>query len=452
MYKRTIIVELEQWRQSPYRKPLLLRGARQVGKTTAVHQFAQQYQQYIYLNLERPEDAALFEHYSHFGRLVEAIFFTKDKDTQQPDTLLFIDEIQAVPAAINLLRYFYEDCPQLHVIAAGSLLETLLNEKITLPVGRIEYRVVRPMSFEEFLEAANETAALGQYRSPVVADYAHAKLLSLFQTYTLIGGMPEIVSHYLQNRNLSALLPLYESLLVAYTNDIEKYARNSNMVQVMRQVVNRMGVEAGNRIKFQGFGQSNYGSREVGEALRTLEKAFLLQLVYPCLHSTLPVYPDGKKSPRLQILDTGMLNHLAGVQKEIIVADGLDAVYRGKIVEHVVGQELLASQHNVRSELHFWTREKKDATAELDFIYPYEGYVFPLKVKAGATGRLKSLQLFMDSAPHHWAVRLYGGDLKIDHLLTPNQKPFYLLNLPYYLAGRIENYLTWLMQQCPMGI
>ena len=447
MFHRNILQELQVWRDSKNRKPLLVRGARQVGKTTIVQEFGRQYQQYIYLNLERKEDAAVFQHYTRFSALVEALFFLKDKDIQQSDTLIFIDEIQEVPQAVNLLRYFFEDYPQLHIIAAGSLLEAVLNENMTVPVGRVEYKVLRPMAFSEFLEAMGEKSALQQYNNVPIADFAHEKLLQLFHTYTLIGGMPEVVKHYVENRNLSALLPIYESLLVSYMNDVEKYAHNSTMVQVIRHVIKSMSTEAGSRIKFQHFGQSNYGSREVGDAIRIIEKALLLYLVYPCTSSYLPLFPDKKKSPRLQLLDTGLMNHLAGIQKDIIGTNDLDLVYKGKVAEHIVGQELLATKYNVLSELHFWTREKKDATAEMDYIYVFDGHIFPIEVKSGSTGRLRSLHLFMDSSPRHLAVRIYGGKLSIDALNTPNGKAFFLLNLPYYLTGQIDRYLQWFSNQ-----
>ncbi len=444
MYYRNLFAELENWKRSSNRKPLIIKGARQVGKTTLVQDFGQQYAQFIYLNLERKEDAAIFQNYARFSSLVEAIFFLKEKDFQNHDTLIFIDEIQEIPAAINLLRYFYEDFPQLHVIAAGSLLEAVLNENTTMPVGRVEFRVLRPMSFEEFLSAMDEKSALKQYQTVPIADFAHDKLLQLFHTYTLIGGMPEIVKHYAENRNLNALLSIYESLLVTYINDIEKYARNSNMVQVIRHVLRSMSNEAGNRIAFQHFGQSNYSSREVGEAMRTIEKALLLYMVYPSTGVALPLFPDKKKSPRLQLLDTGLMNHLAGIQKEIISSPTLDQVYKGKVVEHVVGQELRAAQFSILSELHFWTREKKDATAEIDYIYVFDGKIIPVEVKSGTTGRLRSLHAFMEQAPHQLAVRVYSGRLEINKLTTPNAKDFYLLNLPYYLSGQLVKYLNWL--------
>lgn len=449
MYTRNILSELENWKRNPSRKPLILRGARQVGKTTAVHLFGNTYKQYLYLNLEKEEDARPFRRFSSMPQLLEAIFFLQDKNFNEPDTLIFIDEIQEVPEAINLLRYFHEDFPGLHVIAAGSLLETVLNESTSVPVGRVEYRVIRPVAFDEFLQAIGETAALQQLNHLPLNEFAHEKLLNLFHRYTLLGGMPEIVAHYAEHRNLTALSHIYESLLVSYRNDVEKYARNSTMVQVIRHVIQSMALAAGSRIVFQGFGQSNYGSREVGEAMRTLEKAMLLSLVYPSAQTVLPILPDLRKSPRLQILDTGLLNFQAGIQKEVINATSLDAVYQGKLAEHIVGQELLAARFNVLHELRFWARDKKPSSAEVDFVVAHDQWVIPVEVKAGTSGKLRSLLQFMDHAPHPYAVRMYAGPLQVHHAKTLAGKPFFLLNLPYFLASRLQEYLGWFINQVP---
>jgi uncharacterized protein len=441
MYRRLIIDELLTWKGSSGRKPLLLRGARQVGKTTVVDMFSKNFKQYIYLNLEREEDAEAFRSFTTFENLIQAIFFIKSKNVNEHDTLIFIDEIQEVPSAINLLRYFYEDYPQFHVIAAGSLLENILGENTKIPVGRIEYRILRPVSFAEFLEAVGEEAALKQYNAMPVPDFAHQKLLDLFHLYTLIGGMPEIVQHYASNRNLTALLPIYESLIVAYLNDIEKYAKNSSMVQIMRHVVNSIWGEAGSRIKFQSFGQSNYGSREIGEAIRTIQKAMILQLIYPVTSTKLPMLPDLKKSPRLQVFDTGLLNRFAGIQKQIVNTSDLNNVYQGRITEHIVGQEILASKFNVLHDLHFWVRERKGSLAEVDLVYPYDGRLFPIEIKSGASGHLRSLHLYMDESPHEIAFRLYSGKVSKDEVVTPSGKKFNLINLPYFLAAKIEDYI-----------
>jgi len=444
MFKRDIIEELLSWKTSELRKPLLLRGARQVGKTTVINMLGLHYGQYIYLNLEQSGKTLPFGDYSKVNLLLEQIFFLHNKDISKiGETLLFIDEIQEIPEALNMLRYFYEEVPQLHVIAAGSLLETAINGHIKIPVGRVEYKILRPFSFREFLLAMNEDLAANELSNVPLKAFTHEKLLSLFHIYVLIGGMPEVIRHYSINRNFSALGAIYQSLIYSYVNDVEKYGRNNTLIQVIRHVINASFLEAGNRIKFQGFGNSGYGSREVSEAMRTLEKVMILHLIYPTTNTKIPVLADREKSPRLQVLDTGMLNFFAGLQKELIVSTDIQQVYKGKIAEHIVGQELLAAKFAILNELHFWVREKVNSSAEVDFVLLYNSKLIPVEVKSGATGTLKSLHAFMDQADHSIAVRIYGGQLKVDQISTSNGKMYTLINLPYYLTAKVEDYIEF---------
>jgi len=443
MFYRNIIGELEKWFLNTNRKPLVIRGARQVGKTTVVNYFASRFDQYIYLNLELAADREPFEKFTTMETLVQTLFFLKNKTlSKKSKTLLFIDEIQEVPEAINILRYFYEQEPEIPVIAAGSMLETLFDKSVSFPVGRVEYKVLRPVSFPEFLMAIGETAALEQLKQIPVASFAHTKLLSLFHIYALIGGMPEVVQQYALHKDLTELSSIYDSLITSYIDDAEKYAANSSQLQMLRHAIRASFVQAGKRIKYHGFGNSNYGSREMGEVLRTLQKALLIYLIYPDTGFTLPLLPNLKKSPRLQVLDTGLLNYFAGIQKEILGSVDLNAVYQGTVIEHLVGQELLATQYDALSSLHFWVREKKTSVAELDYVYPFQGKLIPIEVKSGAGGKLKSLHLFMEEAPHQLAVRLYAGELSVQTVTQKNKK-YYLLNLPYYLVSQIDNYMDW---------
>ncbi len=429
------------------RKPLVIRGARQVGKTTLVNQFAKQYEQYIYVNLELSEDKQPFENFTSIETLINTLFFLKNKIVaKKSTTLIFIDEIQEVPKALNILRYFFELAPEISVIAAGSMLETLFDKNISFPIGRVEYKVIRPVSFPEFLSAIDETTALEQLTQVPVAEFAQTKLLSLFHTYALIGGMPEIVQQYATHKDLVTLGPIYDSLISGYMDDVEKYAKSNAQILHVRHCIKNSFAQAGKRIKFEGFGNSAYKSREMGESLRTLEKALLLQLVYPCTTATLPMVPDIKKSPRLQILDTGLLNYFVGIQKEIIGTDDLNTIYQGTLIEHLIGQEILSFQYNALSALHFWVREKKESTAEVDYLFQYDGLVIPIEVKAGKEGTLKSLHSYMDIAPHKMAIRFYAGVLKITDAITQNGKQYQILNLPYYLGSQIEKYIAWFMQ------
>ena len=444
MFHRIILKDLRKWSQKKDRKPLVIRGARQVGKTSLVHKFGEEFEQYLYLNLEFPADRQPFEQFTSMETLLEVLFFIKNKSSaKRINTLIFIDEIQACPKAFQILRYFLEQSPEIAVIAAGSLLETIFRPEISFPVGRVEFMVLRPVSFPEFLAALGEESALQQLENIPLKDYAQGKLLQLFHSYALIGGMPEIVKTYAETRDLSSLAAIYDGLLTTYSDDVEKYARNEQQVQIIRHVIRSGFSEAGKRIKFQGFGNSSYGSRDVGEALRTLEKTMLFALVYPVTGSRLPLAPNYKKAPRLQALDTGLMNFALGLQKEIIGTDDLSKIYRGTLIEHLCGQEILALQQRAIGGLNFWVREKKASDAEVDFILPFEGKLVPVEVKSGKEGKLRSLHQYMEEAPHTLAVRLYAGGLSISSAKTPSGKIYRLLNLPYFLASQVEGYLIW---------
>ena len=445
LFQRTILSHLKKWSDEPERKPLILRGARQVGKTSIVNLFGQSFKQYIYLNLETRIDKVAFKTSLDIHRLVQSIFLIYKKQLKEKEnTLIFIDEIQEYPEAINMLRYFYEDYPEIRVIAAGSLLETIFNSGRSFPVGRVDYMVMRPFSFPEFLEAIGESMALEQLKNIPLNEFAHDHLLRLFHTYAIIGGMPEIVQRYAKDKDLTSLSAIFNRLLVAYQDDVEKYGKNDHWVRIIRYCIRTSFIEGGRRIKFQRFGESNYSSKEIGEALRTLEQTFLLCLLYPTIDTTLPLKPDLRKSPRLQVLDTGIMNHFLGIQAEILGTADLNDVYKGTIIEHLVGQELLACQFSPLDQLHFWVREKSTATAEVDYVYPFKSQLIPIEVKSGKEGKLKSLHLFMDQTSHDMAIRFYAGQLSLTTPITPSGKPYRLLSLPYYLASQTEQYIDWL--------
>ncbi len=451
LFNREILEKLAEWNRQTDRKPLILRGARQVGKTTIVNTYGLRFPQYIYLNLEDPADQKLFADNDNIDSLIQSIFLTKDQElARRGETLLFIDEIQQFPKAINMLRYFYEKFPELSVIAAGSLLETIFSKGLSFPVGRVDFMVIRPVSFPEFLGAVDAKQALEQLKHTPVNDFAHSRLLDLFHIYAVIGGMPEIVNKYAGTKDFTALSSVYERLLAAYIDDVEKYTTNDHFIQIVRHCIRAGFLQAGNRIKFQHFGRSNYNSREIGEALRTLEKTYLLSLVYPTTDVILPLLPDLKRSPRLHVLDTGMMNYFLGLRTAILGTDDLNSIHQGILIEHLVGQELLASRFNVLSRLDFWVREKAGSSAEIDYVYPYESQLIPIEVKSGKTGTLRSMHLFMEEAPHDMAIRFYSGKLGLTNITTTKGKSFRLLSLPYYLASQTEKYIAWLKAQPPL--
>lgn len=444
MFERTVISYLKQWKNKPERKPLILRGARQVGKTTVVNLFAKAFDYYIYLNLEQNEDRNLFNPDRTFEAILAAIFFAKNiRRDATKTTLIFIDEIQQSATAITMMRYFYEQAQELFVIAAGSLLETLFVEKENFPVGRVEYLFMYPLTFVEFLVATNETEAIALLNSVPLPIYAHEKILQLFHRYTLLGGMPEIIRRYDKQLDLVTLNPIYRNLMLAYMDDVTKYAKKSKTVNLIHHAIEHAPTEAGKRIKFHNFGYSNYGSKEMGETLRTLERALLIQLIYPTTNVIAPIIPNYKKSPKLQFLDTGLINYIAGLQEYYFSLTDLNSFYQGTICEHIVGQELIAADIMPTGKLTFWVREENQSSAEVDFVIPYDKYLIPVEVKAGKSGTLKSLHQFIDRTNHDFAVRLYAGKIALERSKTVNGKEFRLLNLPYYLTSIIDKYIEY---------
>lgn len=419
-----------------------------MGKTTLVNQFGQGFARYIYLNLELPKDRELFERFEDVKQLVQALFLREGVPSDQPDLLIFIDEIQESPKAIQSLRYFKEDFPDLYIIAAGSLLEHALADVQSFPVGRVEYLNLHPVNFEEFLAKENPQAhqVLGEVPLP---EFAHIILLELFHQYAIVGGLPEVLAAYIEGKDFTALVPVYESLIQSFKDDVSKYARNTSGARVLRHIIETAPFEADSRIKFQNFGKSSYQSREVGEAMRSLELAGLLKLVYPTTSVELPALPDLKKSPRLQLLDTGLMNYQAGVQKDLLGIQDLNQVFRGKVIQHLVTQQVISTQFLPSYKPMFWVRERSDAQAEVDLAYPYRSLLVPVEVKSGKEGKLRSLHQFMDRAPHHFAVRFHANSFSVEKVATPAGKEFYLMNLPYFLSTRLEQYLDWFMQQYP---
>lgn len=448
MFFRNLINQLETWKADPNRKPLVIRGARQVGKTTLINEFGKQFKQYIYLNLERKQDAKIFLHSNNLERTVNRIFLEKKMQQKHiKNTLLFIDEIQELPEVVNQLRYFKEDIPELAVIAAGSMLETLLGKNLTFPVGRVEYKVLRPVSFEEYLIATGEEQLLEEFHKIPCEKYAEPALQEAFHNYALLGGMPEVINHYSKHRDFTALNSIYDSLITSYLQDAEKYAGSDSQLQLIRFAIHQSMRKAGKRITFRQFGNSNYSSKSIGEVLRALEKTHLINIIHPITGTKLPLQPDYKKTPRLQFLDTGLMNYFAGLQHVIIGSEDLSTIYKGTLIEHLVGQELLSFQNKTLDQLYFWVRHKKQSDAEVDFIYPYKGKLIPIEVKSGASGKLKSLQVFIDRSPVNIAVRFYAGSYKHDRLQTQSGKPFHLLNLPYSLVSKIEEYIELLVKR-----
>ena len=453
VFKRKIEKTLQQWKLKENPKPLLLRGARQVGKSTLVKSFGEDFATYIELNLEKSEHLKFFEDYGDDVSLImEAILLEKNLPKQLGRTLLFIDEIQESPRAIKLLRYFYEELPELRVIAAGSLLEFAMSKVKSFPVGRVLQLACHPMDFEEFLIALDETQALQYFNTIPLPDFAYPKLLSLFHEYARVGGMPEAIKTYIQNeRSIISLQEVYSSIWDNYLDDVEKYTTNDKHRKVIRHIMDTApGIR--DRITYANFGGSSYKSREVSESFRLLNLAKIIRTVYPTTDLQPPLSDELKRKPKIQFLDTGIMNYAAGIQDEMLAIKDLNSLYKGYIVNHMANQELIAQQDNVRYKLHFWLRENANANAEVDIAIRYMQHIIPVEVKSGAQGRLRSLHEFIDRVDHSLGIRLLANRVKVESSKTRTNKQFTLLNLPYFLVSKLSDYIEWVNEKYELGL
>jgi len=433
--KRKLYQKLIDWKDSDRRKPLIIRGARQVGKTTLVREFAKKYDSFIELNLEKADDRLLFEKHQ-VREIVDILLLQNNLPLGTSNVLVFIDEIQECPQAIQGLRFFHEDFQWLHVICAGSLLEHVIKHIPTFPVGRVQQMVLHPLDFEEFLWAKGNSRMSDLFKHVPVPEQFDDLFFDVFHEYAMIGGMPEVVKVFLSKGSVTYLPEVFDEIWQTYAEDIEKYGRNDTEKKVLRHIV-ATAAHAQDRITFAGFGNSNYRSREVGEAFQSLHKSRLIRLIYPVTSTAPPQTVDFRRKPRLQFLDTGLLNAILGIQAEMVGIKDLSDFYRGWIIQHLVYQEIQATFSGLDQDLHFWVREKTSSEAEVDLIMPHRNMLLPIEVKSGAQGRLRSLHQFMDATNHDIAVRLIRNHYSVQQVQTIKGKPFKLINLPYYLASKV---------------
>lgn len=441
MFERQIMTHLRQWKGKSNHKPLVLRGARQVGKTTVIDAFGKEFDNYLYFNLDEDSDRALFERNISLDDLIDSLFARLGMRKKEGSTLLFIDEIQSSPQTISLLRYFKEKRPDIHVISAGSLLENVVDVKVSFPVGRVDYMALRPCSFYEFLNALGKGNLRYFIDNPEQSIAVHDELMSLFNQYTIVGGMPEVVQEYANTRDVLALDDIYESLLQGYKDDVEKYVQSGKLAEAVRFLISTSWTKAGQAVTLGGFADSAYKAREVGEAFRLLQKAMLLELVYPTTSVTIPALGEEKRQPKVIMLDTGLTNYQAGVRRELIGANDILDVWRGHLAEQVVAQELLTLNDKVSQRRQFWV--KGNSSAEVDFVLTFDSHLFPIEVKSGRNSHLRSIHSFIDQSPINIGIRVWSGPYSVDDVQTTiGKKPFRLVNIPFYMIGNVEKIIS----------
>lgn len=407
-YSRIIDHHLLEWAQRKEHKPLLLRGARQIGKSTAVRHLAEQFDSYVEINFEKqPVYKSFFEKDLDVKRIVPLISAMSRKAIISGKTLLFLDEIQDCPQAIMALRYFWEDMSELHVIAAGSLLEFALDELPTFGVGRIHSMYMYPMTFDEFLMANGEQILI-ELRNHATAedpldDAICNRLIDYVRTYMLVGGMPESVAKWVETNDYLQCQEIQDDILTGYEDDFPKYRKKVDPI-LLRQTMRTVAVSATKKFIYAQV-PGEYKSAEVRNALGMLIKA---GIVIPVTHSKangLPLEEESDyKIRKMLLLDTGLLLRLLNmtfgdvseITSHILTATNVDLVNKGAIAEMFCGLEYLHYlSPNIRNEQYYWVREEKNSLAEIDYLLPLQSKIVPMEVKAGVQGGMKSLWEFM---------------------------------------------------------
>lgn len=415
--KRQIFDHLSTWMARSDRKPLLLRGARQVGKTWLVRELARQLKlTLVEVNFElQPEAKAAF-HSLRPAEILKALALLGFPPVEPGSGLLLLDEIQACPQAIVALRYFYESRPDLAVIGTGSLLEFVMEaEAFSMPVGRIEFLWLYPMNFVEYLQARGNHAladAVSQFTPArdVWPELAHRQALAELRNYFFCGGMPQALQAMAEGNDPEACRRAQLSILQSYRQDFYKYAGKVKAALAEQLFLRAPGL-VGGRFKFSHI-DGEARSSEVKPAVRALEKAGVIRRVYHSSGQGLPLATDcNERIAKLFMLDVGLMHAALRIDAQLVQEPDLLAIHRGAVAEQFVAQELLASAPPDREgELYFWAREALNSQAEVDFLVPSGSKVLPVEVKSGATGTLKSLHSFLDSHPATpQGLRLYTG-------------------------------------------
>ncbi|MBI4272660.1 ATP-binding protein [Candidatus Uhrbacteria bacterium] len=443
MFERKLLHSLVLWKsqEHPKRKPLILHGARQVGKTFLVREFGERnFETTIELNLENSDHARYFQaplSIKDFAKIIEVRF---QKQLVDGKTLVFIDEIQNSIALLKLLRFFYEERPDLHVIAAGSLLSAKLQrEGIELPVGRVEYRYLYPLDFFEYLEALGEHALKKELqtlsRDVNLPTALHHDALRIFSEYMAIGGMPELVATYAQTKSFSILQPLYSSLFNAYRDDVYKYATHAE-ARYIQHVIETVPLHAGNIVSYEKLGGGLYRSRELFRACEILQRAGIITQIYATESHRLPLMAKPRRPKKFLFLDSGLVAYRSGLQGDVLHDISLTDGYRGRLAEQIVGQQLISNFTYEEASIFYWSKTKTQGEAEIDFCMLRESKIIGIEVKSGAAGRLRSLFSFADSVADATLIRISQQPLSYERI-EHRGKSYNLISIPFYLVPKV---------------
>ncbi len=460
--KREAEISLLDWYHRTRRKPLVIRGARQVGKSTLVRQFSvQKGMSLCEINLERHLYLDAIFKSMDMGRILPELESLVGRSLNEPGILLFLDEIQATPSALPALRYFYEKCPDLPVICAGSLLEFALKDhSFSMPVGRIEYLHLGPMNFREFLLALQDTYLLESVQKYGTGEAwpvgMHQKLLHRQREFLLTGGMPEAILTFKESRSLVAVQTVQENILATFLDDFAKYTRSKVELIRLQHLFRYIPALGGRKVKYSEISREE-ASREIKQALELLSLAKLVTVVTHTAASGVPLAAqENKKIFKSLFLDIGLANRVCGLDWTAIQNwDERRLVNEGALAEQFIGQHLLYRDGgHTDPRLHYWIREENSENAEVDYVISQGDWVIPIEVKAGLSGRLKSLQVFslLKSPPVCVRFDLNPPSLAEyrHHIQTREGSKavsYRLLSLPLYLVTELPRLVDGLRER-----
>lgn len=405
---RNIENRLINWKSSSNRKPLIIRGARQVGKTKSIVEFSKQFNNVVTINFERENGLhPIFDKDLDPKRIIRELETIRNSIITPGNTLLFFDEIQACPKALMSLRYFYEEIPNLHVIAAGSLLEFILGE-ISIPVGRVQYEFMYPLNFTEFLKATDREKLMdyipkfsnNNFEPTTIPNSIAKNLYDALHEYCVVGGMPEAVSTFVTTNSFIKVADIQNDLIQTFRDDIPKYAKGDLQIRNLNHVFTSIFRFTGNKINYTKLGNLD-DQKRTKHSLFILEKAMLCHIVKSVNASGLPLGAEAsEKHFKSLFFDIGLGQRLSGIPINEIIANSTDLLttYEGRLAEQFVGQQLIAQSVEASEgrSLFCWMRSERGASAEVDYVIARHGKIIPIEVKKGKSGHLKSLHLFLN--------------------------------------------------------
>lgn len=456
MIPRKLLTYLGIWKNKPHRKPLVLRGARQVGKSHAIRSFSKEhFESLVEINFERMADMASILTKNTPERAIQLLEVQFNTRIIPGKTLLFLDEIQVVPEVLAALRYFFEEIPELHVIAAGSLLDFALAEyEYSIPVGRVEYAYLGPVTFSEFLGALGEHTLLdflskfqikgahAEGNEELVPIAIHKKAIELVKTYMLIGGMPEAISTFIKTSSLATVEELKQHLFASLRDDFSKYQRRADVV-ALRRVFERIPRLVGRQVKYVELDRE-MRAKKLSETLNLLANARVITKVRHSSANGIPLGAEAREDVfKLLFLDVGLLVSASQISpRDIESVDELNLVNKGSLAEQFIGQHLLfRGAPSEEPSLFYWQREGRNASAEIDYILTCRGEIIPVEVKAGKGGALKSLHYFIAGKNSPFGIKFdslppreFLGTVTVAGGVST---PYKILSLPHYLIDEV---------------